>query len=96
MKEYKKPKKHEQYLSSNPYGHRVESTPPKTARGARWSTPAEGNERWMDDMRIDVFNTRMRHHHTYFRQSIENHNDTVRRHYQEERKVFGCLLEDLF
>jgi len=85
VKEYKKPKKHEQYLSSNPHGHyAARSTPAKSPSGIRYNIPTGRNEQWMDDMRIDIFDTLRRHHHIHFRQSIEAHNDMVREYYQRQ------------
>ena len=96
-KPYKKPKKHEQYLSSNPHGHyAARATPAKSPSGIRYNIPTGSNERWIDSRKIILYSEHDRHHHIYNRAGINQKNDIVRKHFQREISMFGDILDNLF
>lgn len=81
-KPYIKPKKHKQYRSSDPYGHRVSSTPPKSKLYIMRKEREISHEvEWFEN-EIMIHGEYSRHNPRFYRGGIEAHNDLVRRYYQ--------------
>ena len=77
--------------SGDPYSHRVQSKPPQTEHAINYRRQKDDRERdededWLGN-RPTAYGMHARHNPRYYRQGINAHVDTVRRHYQREQRL---------
>jgi len=87
------PKRHEQYKSTNPYQHRVQSTPPQTkgainAKRQKADRHINDDEQWLSNVPA-VAAPFQRHHHRYYRDGINKRNDIKVRMYSRDARMNG-------
>jgi len=83
------------WKATNPYWHKVRSTPPKTRQGI-WQQDriTQPTERWLNNSDIITYSEYSRHHPVLYRDGINQHSDLVREHYTAQNNMIINILFD--